>query len=479
MILRNLKYWLLLVPFMLLESCATNPVTGKKEFMLLSKQQEVAMGEQADPGIISQFGLYDDQQLQNFIDRKGEAMAKISHRPNLDYEFKIVDSPVVNAFALPGGYVYFTRGIMAHFNNEAEFAGVLGHEIGHITARHSAQQYSKSMAAQLGLAVGSVASETFREFSDLAQTGVGLLFLKYGRDDERQSDKLGVQYSTEIGYDAHEMADFFNTLDRKREEAGQEIPNFLSTHPHPQDRYQTVKQLATQWQQKLNVEDPEVNRNSYLRMIDGLVYGEDPKQGYVENEIFYHPVMKFQYPIPDGWNLQNTPQQVQMAPENGDALMILTLSGESSLDASAKAVLNNYNLELVKSERINVNSFPAIAMVADQQQQNQTLRTLIYLIEGDGRIYTFIAVTAINNFNTYQPVFQRTMGDFERLTDPDKINVEPKRIDIKTVARSGTLESALRYYGTDEDDLYELSVLNGMSLTDSVEKGMLIKTIDG
>ena len=195
-------------------TCSTNPVTGKKELMLLSKGQEVAMGQEADPGIISYFGLYEDEKLQNFINKKGEAMAKISHRPELDYQFKIVDSPVVNAFAVPGGYIYFTRGIMAHFNNEAEFAGVLGHEIGHVTARHSAKQYSKSMLAQLGLVVGVMVSEDFAQFADLAQTGVALLFLKYGRDHERQSDRLGVEYSGKVGYDAREMADFFNTLDR-------------------------------------------------------------------------------------------------------------------------------------------------------------------------------------------------------------------------------------------------------------------------
>ena len=136
-------------------------------------------------------------------------MVAVSHRSDLKYEFKIVDSPVVNAFAVPGGYVYFTRGIMAHFNNEAEFAGVLGHEIGHITARHSAKQYSRAMVAQLGLVVGMVVSPEFAQFADIAQSGVGLLFLKFGRDAERQSDKLGVEYSTKVGYDAQEMADFF------------------------------------------------------------------------------------------------------------------------------------------------------------------------------------------------------------------------------------------------------------------------------
>src|SRR5690606_30412708 len=135
----------LLIMILLADSCAKNPVTGKNELMLLSKEQEIAMGKQSDPDIVAFFGIYQDEKLQNFIDVKGEAMAAVSHRPDLPYEFKIVDSPVVNAFAVPGGYVYFTRGIMAHFNNEAEFAGVLGHEIGHITARHSAKQYSNAM----------------------------------------------------------------------------------------------------------------------------------------------------------------------------------------------------------------------------------------------------------------------------------------------------------------------------------------------
>ncbi len=165
----------------------------------MSTEQEIAMGKQADPDIVNFFGLYPDEKLQKFIESKGQEMAAVSHRKDLAYEFKIVDSPVVNAFAVPGGFVYFTRGIMAHFNNEAEFAGVLGHEIGHITARHSAKQYSKSMLAQVGLIVGMVASPVFAQFADIAQSGVGLLFLKFGRDAERQSDKLGVEYSSKIG----------------------------------------------------------------------------------------------------------------------------------------------------------------------------------------------------------------------------------------------------------------------------------------
>src|SRR5690606_18027849 len=187
------------IALILLDGCAKNPVTGKSELMLLSKDQEIAMGQQSDPEITAYFGVYEDARLQKFIEEKGKQMAAISHRPDLPYTFKIVDSPVVNAFAVPGGYIYFTRGIMAHFNNEAEFAGVLGHEIGHVTARHSAKQYSNAMLGQIGLVAGAILSPEFAQFADVASTGLQLLFLKFGRDAESQSDKLGVEYSTKIG----------------------------------------------------------------------------------------------------------------------------------------------------------------------------------------------------------------------------------------------------------------------------------------
>src|SRR5688572_18508500 len=207
-VFRGLSFLMLIILF---NGCAKNPVTGKRDFMLLSESQEVAMGQQSDPEIVKFFGIYDDKELQQFINEKGQQMAAVSHRKNLKYEFKIVDSPVVNAFAVPGGYVYFTRGIMAHFNNEAEFAGVLGHEIGHITARHSVDQYTKSTIAQVLMIGGLIVSKELRAFANEANMAMQLMFLKYSRDHESQSDELGVEYSTKIGYDAREMAGFFNT----------------------------------------------------------------------------------------------------------------------------------------------------------------------------------------------------------------------------------------------------------------------------
>jgi predicted Zn-dependent protease len=476
---------LLLLIFFLFNSCAKNPVTGRRDFMLMSEGQEVAMGQQSDPEISQFFGIYEDPALQKFINEKGQQMAAVSHRPNLKYEFKIVDSPVVNAFAVPGGYVYFTRGIMAHFNNEAEFAGVLGHEIGHITARHSAKQYSNAQLAQIGLVAGSIISPQFAQVAQYASQGVQLLFLKFGRDAESQSDKLGVQYSTKIGYDAEEMAGFFKTLDRLSE-GGEEVPTFLSTHPDPADRERKVAKEAANWQKKVPGQKLEVNRDQYLKMIDGIVYGEDPKQGFVEDNVFYHPVLRFQFPVPLQWKVQNTPQAVQMGSSDGRAMIMFTLAPGTSLETAAQGILQQFQLRAVDSGKDNVNGFPALVIVADQQQQQQQqgqqqtagVRTLIYVIQQGQSIYAMIGASTLADFNNYFQLFKNTMGGFRELTDQEKINRKPQRIKIKTVDQNGTLGQALTRLNVPQKQMNELSILNGMTLDEPVQRGMLIKVLE-
>jgi predicted Zn-dependent protease len=471
----------------IISACSRNPVTGKREIVLMSESQEINMGKSYDPQVQATYGVYDDPKLQTFITAKGKEMAAISHRPHLPYEFKVVDSPVVNAFAVPGGFVYFTRGIMAHFNNEAEFAGVLGHEIGHITARHSVQQQTKQMFGQLLFIGGLIVSEDFRNFADLASQGMGLLFLKFGRDDESQSDELGVDYSSEVGYDAVEMAGFFNTLKRMRVESGQAIPTFMSTHPDPGDRFNKVQEMAREEQQANPNKQYKINRDSYLKMIDGMIYGEDPRQGYTENGAFYHPELLFQFPVPSGWRVNNMPAQVQMSPEDGNAILTMDLAAGTDLRAAANTFVQENKLTVIEQSSSNVNGNNAYTLIAEstptqanggqEQAQSPTLRMLTYFISYGGKIYKFNGLSKKTDFNKYFSSFQRSMKNFKKLTDQSKINKKPITIAIKTVKQNSTLQTALTSYSMQGPQLKELAILNGMELTDQVRAGSLIKTL--
>ena len=469
-----------------LVDCSSNPVTGKKELSLMSENQEIAMGMQADPEIVAEFGLYEDAALQQFITEKGKAMAAISHRPNLDYQFKILDSPVVNAFALPGGYVYFTRGILAHFNNEAQFAGVLGHEIGHVTARHSARQYSRTILAQIGLVAGIIIKPELAQFAEAASQGIGLLLLKYSRDAESESDQLGVEYASKIDYDAREMAGFFATLDQLSGGEEGRLPVFMSTHPDPGDRQQRVGVLATDWQQRETGRSYKVGRDSYLRMIDGLVYGEDPRQGFVENSVFYHPTMKFEFPSPAQWKLVNSPQQVQMAPADGKALLFLTLSPARSLNEAADSSVSTYKLVVTGRKNVKVNGLDALELEGEvvQQGQNaqgqpvsQVIKTLSYFIQYEGSIYQFMGLALEADYAANRQFFMATMTGFRRLTDPAKLSRMPERVQVRTVNNSMTLQQALQQFNVPADRHQEMAILNGMALTSPLEAGSLIKTV--
>lgn len=472
----------------MLAGCSRNPVTGKKELVFMSQEKEIALGAESHPSVVATMGLYDDKKVQSFISEKGMAMAKISHRPDLPYQFFVVDSPVVNAFAVPGGYVYFTRGIMAHFNNEAEFAGVLGHEIGHVTARHSARQQTTQILGQVGLMAGMVLSPQIRSMGDQAAQSLQLLFLSYSRDHETESDKIGVDYSSKIGYDAREMADFFGTLKKLSGKSGQAIPTFQSTHPDPGDRMKKVGELAVAYQQK-NPAEYAVNRDQYLRRIDGIIYGEDPKQGFVEKNVFYHPELKFQFPVPKDWQYENSPIQFQMAAKDGKSMMLFTMAEGKTLDEAAAAVIKNYSLQVSENNKTTINGNPAVVLISKQIPQAQegqqapaqtaenTTQVASWLIQYGGNIYAIHGVSPVATFSGNLGQFRSVAEGFRAVNDPAILNRQPERIRIKSVQRNATLRDALKHNGQADNRLDELAIINGMELNASVTKGMLIKTI--
>lgn len=465
-------------------SCAINPVTGKKQIMLMSEAQEIELGRSYDPQVMAAFGQYPDNNLQNFVQAKGTEMAKISHRPNLQYYVKVVDSPVVNAFAVPGGYIYLTRGILAQLNNEAELMGILAHEMGHITARHTVSQLSKQQLGQLLLIGGMIVSEEFAQYAQYALEGMQLLFLKFSRDNEREADRLGVEYSSKIGYDAHKMADFFRVLQKMSlAESQGGIPTFMSTHPDPGDRYNSVNQSASEWQAKLNLPVYKVNQDDYLQMINGIIYGEDPKQGYVEGNIFYHPDLKFKFQFPSGWKLENSPLQVTMTPPDQKALMIFGLSQEKTIESAADSTLSRYGLVLQERRKTTVNGMPAVQMQSRQDVQDQSTGAkksnmlLSYFISYNNLIYLFHGISSEADFSSFARSFDSSMSSFSRLTDASKINVKPKRIQVVKVQQTGTLSEFFIYNRVPRELYNELALLNDLELTAQVQAGRMIKLV--
>jgi predicted Zn-dependent protease len=478
------KFSLAFAVLLLVLSCAINPVTGKKQVMLMTEAQEVQLGGQYDPQVIATFGLYKNDNLLAFVQGKSTEMGRISHRPQIEYQVKVLDSPVVNAFAVPGGYVYLTRGILAQLNNEAELVGIIGHEMGHIAARHSVSQQSKQQMGQLLLIGGMIVSEKFAQYATYAMQGMQLLFLKFSRDNEREADRLGVEYSSKIGYDAHKMADFFQVLNKMNLASSQAgVPTFLSTHPDPGDRYNAVNLEATQWQSSLQLTSWKVNADSYLKMIDGIVYGEDPRQGFVEGNTFYHPTLKFKFSFPAGWILENSPTQVNMAPGDGKALMIFTLASGKTLNEAANTTIEQLGLTQLETENTTVNGMPAVVTLSKQiikdesTGQQQINAVLSYFINCDNNFYVFHGITSEVDYKGYTGIFESTMKKFSRLADPSKLNVKPKRILVKTVQRSGTLAEVFNSYGVQPKQMQELALLNNLELTNKVLVGKLIKIV--
>jgi predicted Zn-dependent protease len=459
-------------------SCATNPVTGKQELMLLSEADEIKLGQETDLQVVREYGIYEDPQLTAYLNGICQRLGEVSHRPHLTYHFKILDASVVNAFAAPGGYVYFCRGILATLNNEAELAGVMGHELGHINARHSAHQYSRAQLAQIGVGVGSLVLGS-GALSGLAQLGVGMLFMRFSRDNEREADDLGVEYSSRAGYDADQMANFFETLELMNPGSDRSgLPGWFSTHPSPVDRVKAVRARASEWQKKLNLRDPRINQDGYLRGIDGLVYGDDPRQGYVADNIFYHPGLRFQFPVPSQWKLNNTPTQVQMVNEGQDALILFSISSGASSQEAARKFVSETKAGVIRTEAVRVNGLPSQRLHSEVRAEKGSYQLLSYFIEKDKRIFVLHGLTTSDRFQNYRALFDNTMRQFKDLTDRKRIHVEPDRVRIRTIKNAGTLENELRSLSVPNDKMKGLALLNGRDLNQVVSANTLLKVVE-
>jgi predicted Zn-dependent protease len=470
-------FWLVILATILAAvTCAVNPVSGKKELMFFSEKAEIALGQNTDREIKQTYGIYQDKAMNDYVNGVGQKLAAFSFRPKLQFYFAVLDTPVINAFAAPGGYVYVTRGIMALMNSEAELAVVLGHEIGHVDARHSVKRLSGNLLVSIGLLLGSALSEDIAKVAGLAGIGTQLLFLKFSRSDEYQADSLGIQFARKAAYSPVEMVQFFSALENMSADSGRSrLPSFLSTHPLTKNRIAKVKEMLSSQDVRL-----AVKKEDYLRQIDGMIYGDNPQQGFVEGRAFYHPELAFYFQQPADWALENTPKQVVMTAKDGKAVLVL-MAEASELDLDEYAAAKAKELgqaEMIEENRRSVNSFQSRhAWYKVPQENKEPLLVRLTCIRKGGMIYSFSALSAYGDFNTYREVFGNSIHSFKGLNDPRYLNHKPSRLTLVRADGSQTLQGIFSSTSVDRKMWKQLGVFNSISLESVPDSRQWIKII--
>jgi predicted Zn-dependent protease len=475
MIGRQVLWWVVAIPGLAaLGSCVTNPATGQKELILVSEQQEIDMGREAAAAVPRETGIYGDSTAHAYVSHIGLQLASGSERPTLPWTFNIADDPAVNAFALPGGFIFVTRGLLTDLNSEAELASVVGHEIGHVTARHSAQQITRAELATAGLVLGSAVSTTFANMAGAAQIGLQLLFLQYSRGDESQADELGFRYALRQNYDVRAMRDVFITLDGvSRAAGGARVPEWQSTHPAPENRIKAVdaRIAATQtdWSTK------RLGRDTYLKVIDGMVYGQNPRQGYFEGSTFYHPELKFQLTFPSGWQTNNQAGSVAALSPQQDALVQISFAGASP-EESARGFFNGQGITSGPVVREQIGGLPAVSGDFQAQTDQGVLAGRAAFVACQGHTYALIGYTGSDRFSSYAPAFRAALGSFKPLTDPKALAVQPNRLKLQQAPRAMSLAAFNQAYPSIVN-LKELALVNRLDTNATLAQGQWMKRV--
>ena len=463
----------------LLFGCVRNPATGKLQLDIVSESQEVEMGKQAAQEVQQTMGTYKDPKVEAYVNNLGQSLAKQTTRPNLPWQFHVVEDASVNAFALPGGPVFVTRGILGTLNSEAELAGVMGHECGHVAARHSATQLSKAQVAQLGLGLGSILSPAVASVGQVAGAGLQVMFLKFSRDDESQADKLGLAYMANDGYDARSMLEVFRTLNRVSKLAGGgKLPQWLETHPDPENRLGAAEQRLKEI--KHDFTGAKVNREDYLRTIDGIVYGEDPRQGFFKGQLFLHPELKFQVQFPEGWKTQNTPQAVAAISPKQDAIVQLQAAGQgTSPEQAAQKFFSQKGIQRGQAAQTSVHGLPAVAAYFAAQTDQGQIGGLVTFLGYNNTTWAILGYTAAAAVQQHDAEFKSVTTSFGPLTDAAAANVQPAKIQLVKLDQPMTVEQFQQKYPSNRK-VEEVALINGLDAPASpMQPGQTYKRVVG
>jgi predicted Zn-dependent protease len=448
----------------LLMACGSktvNPVTGREERSVMSESAELVEGKKGHEQILQEYKPLNNPRLQAYVNDIGQRLAKQSHRANIPWTFTVLDSPEINAFALPGGYVYVTRGIMAYMESEADLAGVVGHEIGHVTARHGAQRATRAQNAGLGVFAASVLGAVLESrgvqgagqvASDVSQTAAAGYVARYGREQELQADGLGAEYLARVSYDPRNMIDVINVLKNQERFAadlaraeGREAPepnSWLASHPSNDQRLETITRLSAQY--KTNVAYQDEGRARYLQMMEGVSFGESPEQGLTRGRNFYHSGLGIAVTAGQGWRIQNEADKVTFINPQRDAGLVMQLVPPSAGRNHEEIIRNALKPDSGQVRRLTLNGLPATHFAGTQVVQNQRRGVEITLVSGPSN-QTYALQYAAKDAATMQrarPGLQEVESSFRAMSAADTAAARPWAIKSVPYPRGGFAELA-------------------------------------
>jgi predicted Zn-dependent protease len=470
-------------------SYATSPATGRQFLSPVSEKQEATMGAEEHPKILAEFGgaYAEKPSINAYVNQIGQQVALNAERKDVTYTFTVLNSDEINAFALPGGYVYVTRGLVALANNEAELAGVLGHEIGHVNARHTAermgQQQTVSVLSTLGVAAATMlGGDALGQLaSGAAQQGGEIYLGQYSQSQEFEADSLGVRYIAKTGYYPQAMATFLDSLDQdthlEAKEAGNaaaaDAYSMTQSHPRTPDRVQRAIAEAN-----IPVANPALNRDRFLGQIDGMVWGSDPREGVIKGRTFIYPAARFAFDAPKGMKLENQPSQVIGA--GGNAVLIFDIADPAPDGALADYVATGWQdgAKIQNVQSFEVNGMEAATGLAQATIDNtQVVARLVAIRKSAKEVYRFIFATPPGNFDAADKTFMASARSFREISPQDAAAYRPRHIQVVTVQSGDTVASLAQRMQTADAPADWFRVINHLPADATLKAGQKVKLI--
>jgi predicted Zn-dependent protease len=477
-------------------SMVVNPVTGESERTVMDEPTEIAEGQKAHQQVLKEYNVYPNPAVQAYVNALGQKLAAQSHRKQLEWHFTVLDSPEINAFALPGGYVYVTRGIMAYMESEADLAGVIGHEIGHVTARHGAQRATSKQNAGLGVFAASIlgavlSSQGLPGAGQLAekvsQTVAAGYVASYGRDQELQADGLGAEYLSRTQYDPRNMVGVITVLKNQERFAadqaqaeGRPAPkqgDWLASHPSNDQRLQTITQLASQYKNQAGYADE--GRARYLKVIQGLTFGDSPAQGLTRGRNFYHEPLGVALTAPQGWSVQNDADKLSVVNAARDAAMVVRLMPAQAGATHADIVRNVFKPTQVRSEPLVINGLQATHFTGARQNtagQAQSLEATVVSAPG-GNYLLQVSAKDAQALERARNQLHEVEGSFRAMTTQDRSAARPWGLKTVPYPKGGFAELAITSPIANPEK--QLRLINGYYTGGEPKVGQAVKVIEG